>query len=424
MKLQKLYALTTFIVLISTLFVYGMEQNYDAIVAIQQAKEYNDRHPLLCLPLEVQHQIIFPCGTLITEITEDNADELTAQIKVFFRLKNVCKYFNEKLKLPWIQFDLATKNKMMQEILMLIEKYSHELYSTKNADELLTYKHAELVSSGYKRYRVVPLALVYSGACADITIADRDDLMKKYYIPNIFCTRNIVCEHGIPYQYATSCLSKAVHAQDGLAIALLLDHGADPYQLSINEHYIAVRKKNKVCAWMFNMCYRSGSWVGPICFRSPTIEIAKLFCEKVDKQKLLSEPDSRDALFELEFDCYTPEVMQFWLDYGIELRILKGRSEIYDFTIGLCIDSRITLDIFLKKAEILLKLAPDMINVKDKRDGMTVLDCIISRCEDNQILNGGFIDWTTIKVSDCEKFIAFFREYGAKTAQELREQKA
>ncbi len=48
MKLQKLCTLTTFIVLINVLSVHGMEPNN------------NDMHPLLSLPLEIQHQIIFP----------------------------------------------------------------------------------------------------------------------------------------------------------------------------------------------------------------------------------------------------------------------------------------------------------------------------------------------------------------------------
>ena len=52
MKLQKLSTLTTFTVLLNMLNVHGMEPNYDAIIAIQQAEEHNRTHPLLCFPLE------------------------------------------------------------------------------------------------------------------------------------------------------------------------------------------------------------------------------------------------------------------------------------------------------------------------------------------------------------------------------------
>ena len=52
MKLQKLYALIYMsIILISMLSVHGMEQIN------------NDMHPLLCLPLELQQQIVFPWYT-------------------------------------------------------------------------------------------------------------------------------------------------------------------------------------------------------------------------------------------------------------------------------------------------------------------------------------------------------------------------
>ncbi len=168
MKLQKLSILTTFLVLIIALSAHGMEPNYDAVIAIQQAEEHNRTHPLLCFPLELQHQIAFPCGTTITQVTEDNADELKEQVKAFFTFKKVCKCFNEKLKFPWTDVDLATKNKMMQEVNVLMTQLARKEYS-KVCNRWDFYKHSEKVSFGYKKYRAIPLALVCSGADADVT---------------------------------------------------------------------------------------------------------------------------------------------------------------------------------------------------------------------------------------------------------------
>lgn len=245
MKLQKFN--TLFIFLIITTSASGMEQSD------------NNLHPLLRLPSEVQQHIIFPCGMAITEITDDNVDELNESIKVFFNFNRVCKFLHETLKFPWLDVKVETKNSMMLDVLALMEQRSYEQYCTQDANELWSYKHPELVSFGYKKYRIIPLALVYSGACADIVKDGRDRLEEKNYVrPE--CRDEQCKNRNAPYG-ETSCLSKVMLAQDVVAIKFLLEHGADIYQFSLDEQGLAYTRKRKLClCW----CYITSS--------TPTLE--------------------------------------------------------------------------------------------------------------------------------------------------------
>ncbi len=393
MTLQICNALTIFIFLINMVSMHGMEQNN------------NDLHPLLQLPAEVQQQIIFPCGIAMTEITEDNVDELNENIKVFFNFSRVCKYLHGMLKFPWIDVKLITKNSMMLDVLALMEQRSYEQYSIQDATELWSYKHPELVSFGYKKYRIIPLALVYSDACADVVKDERDRLEEKNYL-KVECS--LGCGRIAPYG-ETSCLSKAMLAQDIGAIKFLLDHGADIYQESLDEQGLAYCRRKKQCkCWYYMTRSTPTIRTHPICFHSPTIEVAQLFCEKADKQTLLSHSVSCAAYFELEHDYYTPDIMKFWFDYGIEAKKSGGKkSIIVDFIVGLKIDKRIAIDNFFKKAVLLLDKNPDQVNVKNYNSKETLLDLMKS-------------DWcSSIASNDRESIIALLRQYGAKTSQEL-----
>ena len=396
MKLQKFNVVILFIVLFATLSMYGMEQ------------ENKELHLFIFLPRELHQLIIFPCGIALSEITDDNVDYMNEHIKVFFNMNRVCKHLHTSLKFPWLDVKFETKNSMMLDVLALMEQRSYEQYCTQDAKELRWYKHAELVSFGYKKYRIISLALVYSGSCADIVKDGRNRLEEKNYLHAEceWCKR--IARYG-----ETSCLSKAMHAQDVKAIKFLLDHGADIYQKSLDEQGLAWGRRRKLCRCFYNMIQRTPELrMFPIWVRSPTIEIAQLCCEKTDKQTLLSHPDSCWAYFELEHDYYTLDLMKFWFDYGIEAKRSDGKSIIEDFVVGLWLKQWITIDNFCEKAVILLEKYPDQINIQhNNRPGKTLLDLLETD------------EWCSeIDVNDRERIIALLRKHGGKTAQELAEE--
>ena len=384
MTLQIGKALTLFICLINTMSMHGMKRNNYALLA-QEAETYNYTHPLISLPLEVQQQIVFPCDTMVMQVTEDNADELNEQIKTFFRFNSVCKYFNKKLKFPWLNLELVTINKMMQEVNLLITKLSCKECFDDDYGTVFRHGRTEKISACYKRYCAIALALVCSGAGADITDCS-----------------------------STTLISKSVHAKDELAVALLLNYNADPYQQSFFENQIIalmieeqyhMKGNNK-----FEISYEHEN-LPAICFRSPTVAIAKLFLEKVDKQKLLSLPRSKQIISEFTSDFYPPEVMQLWLDYGIDARHCLEDNSQFHWLIGECYHGY-SIDNCLRKLELLLNIIPDIVNMKNS-DGRTPIDQAEERMQ-----------WSTVTAENYAKIIALLRQYGGKTAQELEEDAA
>jgi hypothetical protein len=371
MTLQRFNAAALFILLIITISAHGMEQNN------------NNTHALICFPPELQHQIVFPCGITITQVTEDNADELKECIKTFFRFKRVCKQFNKNFKGPWADLALATKNKMMQEVNALMTKRTHKecLTARYACDFRFFHEHPEKVSLGYKKYRVISLALVCSGADADIT-----DKMTS-----------------------TTCLSKAVYAQDTVAVALLLNHKADPYQEAFEEDQLAATILGRNIAFS-KIWYGNNGILGcsPIYFLATTGPILELFLEKIDKQIVL-ESESGWHIGKCRYDHYSLEVTKTWLEYGFSV-------DYNPCFLHLCLNDyyqspfNFRGDIFFKKIELLLKVIPHMINNKDK-DGSTPLDIAYKK-------HGNY----SIKINAHEKIIALFRKYGGKTAQELEEE--
>jgi len=370
MKLQKLYALITFITLITTLSAHAMEQ------------DHHDMHPLLCLPQEIQQQIVFPSGSTVIQVTEDNADELVKQIKTFFRFKRVSRYCNENLKFPWIGINLEIKNRMMQEVNVLMMRCSLQECTEAISCNVYFHDHSEEVSSGYKKYRVIPLALVLSGAGADIT--DKTA--------------------------STTCLSKAVHAKDELAVEFLLNHTADPYQLAFDE--------DKLAGIMLDGDYQISydDATVPICFYATTVPIVKLLLEKIDRQTLLNMPASNWIIGAFRHKHYPLEVMNTWLKYGISPRYIwnDNSSVLHTFIADHYQQNRWEFsrcDIFLKKMEALLELIYDMVNTTTDR-GRTPMDFA-----ENYMLS------SEVKIDDHQKLIALLRKYGGKTSQKLEAEK-
>ena len=105
MKIQICNALTLFIFLINTMSVHGMEHNN------------NDLHPLVSLPSEVQHRIIFPLYTQSTKITFSKMNELEEVVRIFFKFKRVCKQFNQCVKFPWSDWTTENKEKMVKKVM-------------------------------------------------------------------------------------------------------------------------------------------------------------------------------------------------------------------------------------------------------------------------------------------------------------------
>lgn len=318
MKLQKLSTLTTFIVLINVLSAHGMEPNN------------NDMHPLLSLPLEIQHQIIFPQYTQSTEITRDKMNELKEVVKTFFIFNIVSKDFNQRFKLPWSNLELAKKNEMLEGII----------------DYMTVLPYA--------RYRTVPLVLIYSGADADAK----------------------------PKSLRT-CLAKAVGEGNESAIAMLLKHGANPYQTD-------------------------DQYGKPICFCASTVAIAELFLKKIDKDELLSKSSCTGDLLGSR---YSLEMMTFWFDYGVNPRKIYSGSDndclFHCFVRSLNWYGN-TGENIVAKGELLLKRIPDMLNTINGR-GETPLDMAIREDSYNSCYIRG--------AHKC--LIALFREHGGKTAKEL-----
>ncbi len=380
---MKLQICTLFIFLISMVSVYGMEQNNYAELALQ-AKIYNRTHPLLCLPLELQQQLVFPCHTIVMQVTEDNVDELNEQIKTFFACSHVCEYFNKNLKLPWENLKLEKKNELLQCANLLLTKLVYKKYCA--AGSVCLYRD-EIAPQVYKKYRLIPLALVYSGAGADIT----------YWTPEIA---------------STTCLSKAVHAKDESAIAMLLAHGADPYQMSFNEAELA----GSVLCNEYQLCYADVNLA--ICFRASTVTIARLFLEKIEKEKLLNNPKLKHVIFELIYGDYPLELIELWINYGINVRSIKKsrKANILHVCASLGFnrnESEEDTDKFLKKVELLLTIVPDMVNNKNSI-GFTCIDIL----EDSHFGS----ELTDTAMVNEEKTIAVFRKYGGKSSRELEEE--
>jgi len=394
MELQRFNALTLFIFLITAISTYGMEKNNHVSLNLEEASTYNSRHSLICLSLELQQQIVFPCDT-ITEITEGNADKLNEQIKTFFSFNRVCKYFKEKFKFPWSNLTTDQKNKMLQEVNVLMTKSTLKECSIINLKSVCCYQHPEKVSFGYKKYRVIPLALVCSGADADVT--DRTA--------------------------STTTICKATQAQDVLAVDLLLKHKADPYQMSFDEHHLASIMLNKTTP--YQVSYADAKI--PICFLSPTAAIVELFLAKMDKQTLLDMPISEYITALLVRNFCSPEVVKIWLEYGINTRYIEGDKNILHLWIDYYYrEGRYAVDNFLKKLELLLNAACDMVNVKEFNGGFyypsnnTAIDLAESLKE--QGIFGALI--FKLNSEDHEKIIVLLRKHGGKTAQGLESESA
>ncbi len=302
MKIQRYNTLTLFIFLINTVFVFGMEQNNYATLA-QKAEAYNRTHLLLCLPLEIQQQIVFSgyiddaCYTDDTKLEKEKMDELSKVIKTFFVCNIICKHFNTKLTLPWAGFELTKKNKMLQKI----------------------SSHMPVLD--YKIYRLVPLALIYSGASADVKS-----------------------------QYWGTSLYKAVYETDESAVAMLLNYKADPYQFA--------PKSDRL-----------------LCFYAKTPEIAQLFLARVDKDALLSK--SGCAAWHLAHSYYSLEIMKFWLDYGVCMYEYNNTNILHQLADCLC-EYNTAMDAFIQKGKFLLARIPDKINVKNN-EGRTFRDVVEDR---------------------------------------------
>jgi len=207
----------------------------------------------------------------------------------------------------------------------------------------------------YNIYRMLPLAWVYSGA--------KVDTETNYWGTSLF---------------------KAVYETDESAVAMLLNYNADPYQLSVIT--------NKL-----------------LCFSAKTIPIAQLFLAKVDKETLLSKFAS--ASWQLAHSYYSPEIMEFWLDYGLSLYEYQDNN-ILHFLGVLFPEYTSTIDDFIKKVALLLARIPDKINVKDIQ-GRTFKDCV------KHSMISPF--YKSINPADSEKITELFIQYGAQTAQELEE---
>lgn len=324
MKLQKVNVVTLFIFLINTLSAHGMEQNS------------NELHPLLHLPAEIQQQIVFPWYTNDIKITKIKMDELKEVAKTFFVFNILSKDFNQCFKLPWSHLDLAKKNKMLKKVI-----------------DYMTVLD-------YKKYRTVPLALVYSGADADVK-------------PKLWST----------------CLASAVDEDDELAVAMLLKHNANPYQLTNSRQ-----------------CER-------ICFHASTVAIAKLFLEKIDnKSELLSNLEYIDGLLS---DHYSSEIMEFWFDYGVNPGEIyyAGHNCLFHVLVDTIYEYGNTIENILAKGELLLKHIPNMVNTINRRGKTPMDEAIIADNSNNCCL------------PDAHKaLIKLLRQHGGKTAQELEEENA
>jgi len=318
MTLQKLYTLITFIILIITRSAHAMEQ------------DPHDLHPLLCLPQEIQQQIVFPSYNA-AEIDGWQLGILKEVAQTFFIFNILSKEFHDHFKLPWSDFKREQKNHILKEVIRCME----------------------VGSVNYDKYCMVPLLLIYSGADVDI----------------------------MPENHST-CLDAAMTEDDERAIAFLLNHNANPYQLYDNEM--------------------------PICFYATTNDILNLFLQKVDKNELLSKSEHVAQIL-LRTWC-PPAIMAFWLDYGVNPRVIDqhGYCILHKLVEYMRAYGGVTIEDILTKGELLLERIPDLINWKNDQ-GRTPID--LAEWERGCTIRVRFA-WT-------DKIIKLLRKYGGKSSREL-----
>lgn len=327
------------------------------MVSLQAMQDTGDSIYLLRnLSIDMLYTIVFPCGITVTEVTETNADVVKKSIKMFFAFNKTCKYFHENFEFPWLKLDLIKKNKMLQQVNLLMRDISYEQYSGTNdfkarSNGLFFGMHATSVSFGYKKYCVIPLALVYSGAGADIT-----------------------------NPCSTTCLSKALHAQDELAVAWLLEHKADPCQKSFCEGVLAATlvdnpiKKDQIINdnddWLYDVRF-SATKERPlkIFFRAKTIKMLELFIKHVEESMILDSCAYQNrsmVVSKLFHSSWTPEVFKFWLD---KMQWSWERPEPILHVFIRCFlqcwpDRYLDMDSFPKKIEFMLDAVPNMADRK------------------------------------------------------------
>jgi hypothetical protein len=100
-----LYLLVSIYIFLMSTYIHTMTSNAHTV-------------RLVDIPVDVM-QHFFPYCNAATYITEENADRLEEEITLFFLLMMTCKH-TQKIKFPWMLFNLEKKNRMLQQILGLI----------------------------------------------------------------------------------------------------------------------------------------------------------------------------------------------------------------------------------------------------------------------------------------------------------------
>ncbi len=328
------------------MYAQGMQLTHQECAS--SAEFYNKNQLIMSLPKEILLHIFSYCCT--QNIKEECLFNTFFEHCVF--LKKVCKCFKTMLTIQVIGelcqgHTIENKNKVLQKI-------THAIGAT-----------------NYHIKRPIILALLYSGASADV-----GKHMK--YSAHI----------ETPYQYF-SLLHKALIKKDTDLIRLLLKHNADPNQLHPN--------------------------IGPLFFFAPNIVIADLFL-KNGTDFNAKDRKGNNVLWYVHTLSF--ELINFYIKHNVDTRYINPLD-------GTCIlhilanpsfkyiqDS----NNFYKKGVLLIKAIPDMVNTLDKK-GKTSIDLMEEKAKRE------FYKHSTYYGKPFKKLIALYRSFGGKTAQELAREK-
>lgn len=299
------------------------ELNYKDLAIV--AKEYNNKHTMMCWPQKIHENIYMHLGGDST----DKKENLKQHIKTLLNLQKVCKHFNNTLS--------------GEKIGQLCANYEKNV-----KDNVFAQLFNNVNDVNYWRKRFSLLILVHAGVHPD-----------SYLQHNSF-----------------PLLLNSIQRNDLELSKIMLDHGAD------------VNRK---------------TYGGPIFFFCKTKAMAELLM-KYDlnvHQKDSGENIVWNLLFQSIFVKDYLDLLTFYIEQGVDIKTLRNYDNACLLHI-ICGGTYCHKDLkAVKIAKILLPKMHDMVNVRDNK-GMTPLDKIFE------------------KKSEYPQLIALFKEYGAKTAQELR----
>lgn len=206
-------------------------------------------------------------------------------------------------------------------------------------------------------------------------------------------------------------LNKDVYQQCDIAIQLL-EEGANPNVMSMGTsllHKALIFNQEGLIKALFkhNANYNETDCLSkyPIFFDAQTVEIVQLF---IDKQVDVNQKDRNDynVLWHLIDSKFSPELMRFYLQQKVNAsHICKwdGSCVLHSFA-----ENKVITDVdqFLKKARLLLKKSPDMVNTVNN-NGET------PRASAERTIKTWGEKYPAC-VEPLEKLIELFKDYGQK----------